>query len=256
MTRRSWVPIVSVLFLAACREADAPLSPGSGNGYLYVASDPPGGHIVIDGQDRRRVTPDTIYGLAGRHTVTVWLDSAGDRYSYSVPLDVRRDSVTRIDGPLMLGRCTTTCGAIGTHTPHRMRFTRSAAGPLFYKGATNAGLVWPWSSGKSYTANGLPVFGGMMSGRDAVSLGIYDLSYLVGRPFPRTTQGTDWFALRQTFWVMPPALLQSVATVRGIEVYEEVIGRTSENDVLLVRVVFRNVTHSALYQATDPYMPA
>jgi len=253
--KRSWVHVLSALLVVSCREADAPLSPGGG-GYLHIASDPPGGHIVIDNQDRRRVTPDTIYGLSGRHALTVWLDSAGDRYSYSVSLDLRRDSVLRVNGPLMLSRCTTTCGAVGTHTPHRVRFTRSAAGPLFYKSGTSGGLLWPWSSGNSYSANGLPVFGALMAGRDAVSLGIYDLSYLVGRPFPRTTQGTDWFSLRQSFWVLPPALLQASATVRGIEVQEEVIGRSSENDVLLVRVMFRNVTNREIYQATDPYMPA
>lgn len=246
--------LVLLVALTACREADAPLSPVSGNGYLQVSSDPAGATIFIDGQDRHKVTPDTVHGVYGRHTIQVQMDSAGNRYSYTVQLDLHPDSVVRVDGPLMLARCTDRCAANDLHTPHRMRFGRSASGPLFYSSTTNRGLVWPWASGNSYSANGLPVFGAQL-GSSPVSLGLYDLTYLVGRPFPRTTVGADWFSLRQSFWVLPPTQLMQLATVRGLEVQEEVIGRSSTNDVLVLRIVFRNVTHLPSYQATDPFMP-
>lgn len=252
--KRSWFPLVLLLF-SACREADAPLSPSGGAGYLEIASDPAGASIFVDGKDRKKITPDTVHGLHGRHTIQVQMDSAGNRYSYSVQLDLNRDSIVRVDGPLMLARCAPSCAAGEQHTPHRMRFSRSASGPLFYTSGSNRGLVWPWSSGNSYSSNGLPVFGAQLGGTSPVALGVYDLTYLVGRPFPRTTVGSDWFSLRQSFWVLPPVHLMQQATVRGLEVQEEVIGRSSTNDVLIVRITFRNVTNQPSYKATDPYMP-
>ena len=248
--------LLTALGLTACSDAESPLQ-SSGPGFLEVSSDPQGARIFVDDVDRGRITPDTLDGLGGRHTIRVQADSAGNTYAYLVMVDVKPDSVTRIDGPLMLNRCGVTCGWVRQHTPNRIRFGRSAAGPLFYTSGQGAGIVWPATSGNSYASIGTPIIAGVMNNRDTVSLGIYNLSYLVGRPFPGvSTTAASSFVLNQSHWLLPPSSLMQFATMRGIEIREQVTGSAAQEDALLVRITFRNVTNSAAYRATDPYAPS
>src|SRR5262245_21521150 len=122
---------ILVLLAAACSDQDSGTNV-NGAGYIEIGSDPQGAKIFVDGNDRHKVTPDTIRGLSGRHDISAFLDSAGGRYGFMINLNVRPDSIVRFNGPLMLGRCGTTCGAIRNHVPNRISFSRSAAGPLLY----------------------------------------------------------------------------------------------------------------------------
>jgi hypothetical protein len=245
---------VALLAVAACSDGDPPpTDPGSGTGFVEVRSDPSGGRVFLDGQDRGRVTPDTIRGLSGRHEILVRIDSAGATYGYRVQLTVPPDSIVRVTGPLMLARCVqNSCPLVEAHTPNRIRFSRSPAGPLFYTTGAGNGLLWPVANANSYASNGVPVFAALIGGTDSVSTGIYDMAYYAGRPFPSVRIAADLFSLRQSFWVLPPPAFLNFVTARGMEITEEVIGSPNRDDVVVVRVTFRNVTDRESYRASDP----
>jgi hypothetical protein len=220
---------------------------------VEIGSEPQGARIFVDGKDRHKLTPDTIRGLSGRHDVSAFIDSAGARYGFMINLDVRPDSIIRFNGPLMLSRCAATCGALKNHTPNRIFFSRSAAGPLLYTDGSSSGLRWPSTTPNGYASIGAPLFAGIMVGADTVALGIYDLTYYAGRPFPQVQTANNLFTMRQSYWLLPP-VLQSL-TVRGIEISEEVIASSLVEDVLVVKLVFRNITNKPAYRAADPLMP-
>jgi hypothetical protein len=69
-------------------------------------------------------------------------------------------------------------------------------------------------------------------------------------------QTPDRIELTQTTWVVPPSANLQRATVRGIEVVEHVVATTALEDVLLIRLTFRNITNLPLYAALDPTVPA
>jgi hypothetical protein len=247
--------LLSVLVLATCSDGEGPIGP-PGVGYVEVDSDPRGANIFVDGQDRRKVTPDTLHGLSGTREITVRLDSAGGAYGYRVQLRIERDSIVRITGPLTLGRCDPQCPLVREHTTSRIRFSRAPAGPLFYRDGTGEGAFWPGTTTNSYSSVGVPMFSALLDGEVPIALGIYDLEYLAGRPFPSTASTTNTFSLQQSFWLIPPAAVLGLPTVRGLEVSQQVMGAAGIEDAVVLRLVFRNITNRPAYQATDPFAPA
>jgi hypothetical protein len=250
--KRAAIGVLLTLTLAGCSDEDSGTNV-SGAGWVEIGSEPQGARIFVDGKDRHKLTPDTIRGLSGRHDVSAFIDSAGARYGFMINLDVQPDSIIRFNGPLMLSRCSNTCGALKTHTPNRIFFSRSAAGPLLYTDGSGTGLRWPATTSNSYASIGAPLFAGIMLGADTVSLGIYDLTYYAGRPFPQVQVATNLFTLRQSYWLLPPML--QTTTVRGIEITENVVASPNVDDVLVVKLVFRNITNKAAYRAADPLVP-
>ncbi len=251
--RRATSVVVLLLSLAACSDEDSGTNV-QGAGYIEIASDPQGAKLFVDGADRHKVTPDTLRGLSGRHDISAYLDSAGGRYGFLISLDVRPDSIYRFSGPLMLSRCGSACGVIKSHTPNRIVFSRSASGPLLYTDGSGTGLRWPSTTTNTYASIGAPLFAGLMGGRDTVALGVYDLTYYAGRPFPEVIVANNLFSLKQTYWLLPPAL--QALTVRGLEISEQVIAASTVDDVLVVRLVYRNITNRPAYRAADPLMPS
>ncbi|MGH8437179.1 MAG: hypothetical protein ACRERX_22580 [Pseudomonas sp.] len=219
---------------------------------MEIDSDPRGASILVDGQDRRKVTPDTVHGLSGLHEFSVRRDSAGASYGYRVQLRVARDSVVQINGPLTLPRCAEQCPLFREHTASRVRFSRVPAGPLFYRDGTGDGAHWPNTTNNSYVSTGIPLFAALLDGQAPIALGIYDYNFLAGRPFPSVSPTSNPFTLRQSFWVLPTLALLNAPTMRGLEVSEEVLAGTVD-DVVVVRVVFRNITTRPAYQAADPF---
>jgi hypothetical protein len=253
--RSACCALLIVAGLAACGDDSDPIRPGGGAAIVEIDSDPRGASIFVDGQDRRKVTPDTLRGLSGNHEFIVRRDSAGASYGYRIQLRIAGDSVTRINGPLMLTRCSQQgCPLISEHTVSRIRFSRSPAGPLFHQAGTGGGAFWPGTTSNSYVSTGVPVFA-MQIGQNPFALGIYDHEFLAGRPFPQVTSAAGAFSLRQNFWLIPPPVLLDFPTVRGLEVSEEVIGTPGIDDAIVVRVVFRNITNRPAYQAADPIVP-
>ncbi|MGH7463379.1 MAG: hypothetical protein ACREMA_20410, partial [Longimicrobiales bacterium] len=105
---------VLAILLAAC--GDDPIDPGNGTGFIEIDSDPRGAAIFVDGQDRGKVTPDTLHGLSGLREITVRIDSAGATYGYRVQVRTGADSVIRLMGPLTLSRCNQQCPLVTEHT--------------------------------------------------------------------------------------------------------------------------------------------
>ena len=243
--------LAALVLIGGCKDDPIPTEPG-GAGWVEIDSDPRGANIFVDGQDRRKVTPDTIHGLSGLHEFSVRRDSAGGSYGFRVQLQIQRDSVVRILGPLILPRCDGQCPLFREHTASRVRFSRVPAGPLFYRDGTGDGAYWPNTTNNSYVSTGIPLFAALLDGQAPIALGIYDYNFLAGRPFPSVSATSNPFSLRQSFWVLPaPGLLQA-PTMRGLEVTEEVQAGTTD-DVIVVRLVFRNITNQPAYQATDPF---
>ncbi|MGH7468972.1 MAG: hypothetical protein ACRENP_13540 [Longimicrobiales bacterium] len=241
--------------LATCSDGDEPVGP-PGVGYLEVDSDPRGASIFVDGQDRRKVTPDTLHGLRGTRDITVRLDSAGGSYGFRVQLELAPDSIVRVLGPLTLARCNPQCPLVREHTASRIRFGRAAEGPLFYRDGSGNGAFWPNTTTNSYISVGMPMFSALLDGQIPIALGIYDLNYVAGRPFPRVTTTASEFSLNQSFWLIPPGSVLGLPTVRGLEVREEVIAASGNDDVVVVELTFRNITNRLAYQSSDPFAPA
>jgi hypothetical protein len=195
--------------------------------------------------------------------VLVRLERDGVVYGYRTNVDVRGDSLIVIDGPLMMPRCgidaqgsVADCGqkyrTVGT-----LRMGTNPNGALFNFTGSGRGLLYPANTQNTYAAAGLPLIGMLAGTRDTLALGIYDFSYLAGRPAPQVSSTPDAFSLRQSFWVVPPAAVIAVnaPSVRGIEVEEEVIGNAA-SDVVFLKLTFRNITNSIPYQAVDPFVPS
>jgi hypothetical protein len=248
---------VGALLLHACREADGPIGPGGG-ARVFVSSDPGGARILLDGRSTGRRTPDTIAGLSRRHDVAVRLDTLGVAYGFLAQVQADPDDVQRIHGPLVMRCPNTTCWEAQHrfHTVNRLRFATNPVGSLLMRTGVGEGLFWPLGTRNSYVSAAVPVFAAITEGRDTVALGMYDLRYLAGRPAPSVTNEDARFDLRQSHWLLPPVDALTFRTVRGIEIEQHVMGSDAHDDVLLVRLVFRNITQNAAYSAADPIVPA
>lgn len=220
----------------------------------FVTSDPAGGHILVDGRETGRITPDTVTGLLGRHDLMVRLDTLGVSYRYSAQVMVSEpDSTLNISGPLLLRCATDDC--LGTlareFVVNRLKFVTNPGGTLFRGGANGLGLAWPATTNNRYAFAGMP----MISARpypDTIGLGIYDAEYLAGRPLPEIVEDEERVSLRQSMWIVPPVNALSLATIRGIEVEETVLATADVDDVVVIRLVFRNITADSLYRLVDP----
>jgi hypothetical protein len=247
-----------LLLASACRESDGPVGPGSG-ARAFVDSDPPGGRILVDGNSTGRVTPDTIRGLVGRHDVTVQLDTFDTSYGFTARVFLGdTDSVTHIDGPLVMRCGDAVCwsGEFRHYSANRVRFANNPAGSFFLKDGSAEGIIWPSLTNNSYASSGMIGFAGIIGGTDTVALGIYDHHYLAGRPAPQLVQSQDRIDLGLTTWILPPSSTLQRRTVRGLEVRAQATALSVVDDVVVLRIVFRNITNRRLYAALDPTVPA
>ncbi|MGH7446422.1 MAG: PEGA domain-containing protein [Longimicrobiales bacterium] len=261
MRRRTAVLYAGALILAGCREGDGPADPSLTDARVYITSSPNGAQITVDNRNTGLVTPDTVALRRGDRAVALRLDSAGYTYEYGVTLQVERlDSVVDVHLPLGM-QCLNTIGScFSAARRHRttggLTFASSAVGSLFQWGGSGQGLLWPASTTNSYASAGMPVFAALAD-EVPVALGVYDQSMLAGLPAPRVTQTDGSFRLEQRAWVVPPPSgLVRPATVRGILIEEEVMGRDSVNGVLVVRLTFRNVSDDTLVHRYAPHIPA
>lgn len=248
------------LSAVSCRQADAPAGPG-GNARVEVTSDPSGAQIFLDGTNTGKVTPDLLRDLIGLHEVLVRMDRDGVTYGYRTNVDVKGDSLHKIYGPLTM-RCTTETCSINFsryHTLGTLRISSNPNGSLFNydAGQTNKGLLYPAGFTDAYVSLGTPVIAMLAGARDTLGLGIYNSTYLAGRPAPAVTQLADKFTLRQQMWVVPPTdvIVTGAPTARGIQVDEELIGVSATSDVAYLKLTFTNITNKASYQAADPIVP-
>ena len=247
--------------VSGCREADRPAGPVFG-GRVAVDSDPQGAVIYVDTTRRAETTPDTLDDVpVGTRIIGAWRDSAGVQYGFAMRVEVPREGLVEVSGPL-LARCFDTgCYAdiVQQYTVNSMRFATTPTGRLFYVDGSDGGLYWP-STTNSYLATGTPIFAGVSSATSReVATGAYAYQidetiyeYLAGRPAPQVEQTAEQFSLTQTSWVLPPGTLVMASTVRGLEITQQVIGRADPDGVLLVRLTFRNITNDPLYRRMDP----
>jgi hypothetical protein len=252
--------------LAACQETDPPVGPNE-NG-IDVTSDPEGALIILDGTDTRKLTRSVITDFDRTrtlHEVLVRLEKNNIIYGFRTQVDMTGDSTHHVSGPLLSQRCTdlkAKCEGQTYHTlggsPGTLRVSTNPNGALFYFDGTSQGLQFPanQSNSKGYVVLGMPVVG-MLAARDTLSLGIYDVGYMAGRPSPTVVSALDRYTVKQSFWIVPlqSVIAANVPTVRGIEVEEELIGLASTNDVAFIKLTFRNITNTASYQAVDPFVP-
>jgi hypothetical protein len=250
--------LLLVLVLAACREDDGIIGE-TGGSRAFVVSDPPGARILVDERATGRFTPDTVGGLAGQHNITARFDSVEATYGFNaLVLFPGSDTTIDITGPLLFRCAEVLCyqNVFQYYAVNRARFASNPVGVQFLEDGTGGqGLLWPSVSNNGYVSGGMPVFAGMMLG-DTVSLGAYDTQYFAGRPAPTVTQSADSVAIRQTTWILPPAQLLQFVTARGLAIDQHVISVQRVDDVVAIRLVFRNITADPLYQRVDPAMPA
>lgn len=255
MSYRSLTFLCVVLLVAGCREDDD-LVGETGGSRAFVVSDPQGARILVDERETSRFTPDTIRGLSGQRTITTRFDTANATYGYSALVTFTgNDTTVDIAGPLLYRCDQTLCyqNAFLHHAANRVRFANNPVGVQFLEDGTGGqGLLWPSVSNNGYVSGAMPLFAGMMLG-DTVSLGAYDTPYLAGRPAPTVTQSGDSVAIRQTTWVLPPPPLLQFVTVRGLAIDQHVIATQRTDDVVAIRLVFRNITGEPLYQLVDPH---
>ncbi|MBI4410621.1 MAG: PEGA domain-containing protein [Gemmatimonadetes bacterium] len=256
MSSRILATALALIALAGCREPDRPTGPGPEGG-LFVDSDPPGAAIIVNNRETGLRTPDTVRDVkAGEHEVRVLLDTAGLTYGFTARVQVVASTLSELFGSLLL-RCGTTCPEITRYLePNRIRFATNPAGLFLYIEGQGAGLLWPGPTGNSYASVGAPVFAAVVpEGADTVGLGPYDSRYLAGRPAPSLTGTGGDLTLEQTAWVLPTSAALSLPTVRGIAIAQRVLARSTVDDVVVFRLVFRNVSATKAYRAMDPVAP-
>jgi hypothetical protein len=247
------IAVALVLGVTACREPDGPIQ--SGNGSVYVTSDPPGARIFLDNSDTGRLTPDTIHNLSGTHDFSVQLDTFQAVYGYAARLFVGEPRLYRLDGPLVNRCADNLCLAnpFRHYSVNRIRFANNPVGTLFLERGTGGnGLLWPSGTSNSYAAGSMVGFAGIVDGSDTVAIGVYDNSWLAGRPAPEVVQTADSLTVTQTTWILPAPNAINRPTVRGISVRQELLATAALDDVVLLRLTFRNVTADPLYRALDP----
>src|SRR5688572_5477961 len=254
--------VVVALALVSCRESDQVVEPGE-NARIEVTSDPEGGTIFLDNKATGKVTPDLLRDLIGLHEVLVRIERDNIVYGFRASVDVKGDSLHRVQGPLTMRCASESCWG-PTRRYHEingstgLRPSTVPNGALFFYDASEKGLYWPVGSVNGYASIGLPMVAALAGARDTLALGIYDVGYLAGRPAPQVTSTADRYTLRQTFWILPPSevILTLSPTIRGIEVEEELIGTSATNDVAFIKLTYRNITNRASYRAMDPIVPS
>lgn len=259
MNRRALAGIVAIaLALAACRESDEVASPGE-NARVEVSSDPDGATIFLDGVNTGRTTPSLLRDLIGLHEILVRLDRDNVVYGYRAQVDIKGDSLHRVSGPLIMRCASVPCAQASHryHTLNSMRVSTNPNGALFYYDASEKGLYWPANTVNPYASIGAPLIAMLSGVRDTLALGIYDVSYFAGRPAPSVTQSSERYSLKQTMWVVPPTdvIANFVPTARGIEVQEELIGTSAQNDAAFIKLTFTNITNRTTYRDIDPIVP-
>jgi hypothetical protein len=248
----------TVTLLAAGCDREGPGGP-SAAGRVAVESDPPGARILLDGRNTGRRTPDTISGLTRRHDVAARIDTLGIAYGFLAQVVAHPDTIRSVFGPLVMR-----CGAEACwenthryHSPFGVRFASNPVGALFLRdGRGGSGLFWPAGTTNGYVSGGMPVFAAVADARDTVALGIYDQRYLAGRPTPETRSNGSSFELLQSTWILPPVDALTFRTARGIEIEQHLVTGSGLEDVIIVRLVFRNISATRAYQAVDPIVPA
>jgi hypothetical protein len=246
---------LALLLLIGCREADRPTGPGQGAG-ITLDSDPPGARIFIGGKDTGFRTPHTFLDLsAGVHDIRVQIDTMGLLYGYQTRINLpATDTVVDLTGPLLLRCADEACQrALARYRRGAgIEFATNPSGMLLFEAGSGSGLFWPAGSSNSYVAVGAPVFAGVPMGTGSpVALGPYSMGYVAGRPFPEAT-AAGGVTFRQATWILPPGQLLGIRTVRGLEIGQTVIAHDDVPDVLLIRLVFRNITNRPSYRAADP----
>ena len=261
MPRRVLLAAVLVLVASGCREADGPAGPGANAVPVLIESDPAGARILVDERDTQQRTPDTVRINPGEHTLRLSLDTMALRYEYRALLRLQSsDSVPRLRGTLTLqcplenaSSCHT--AARRQHEASGMRFATSAFGALFFWSGSGQGLLWPATSSNSYVSSGMPVLAGNAN-NDAVALGVYDHGFVAGRPVPEVRNASGSFELTQHTWILPPFhTLIRASTVRGIQVTERLIARSDVNGAVVMRLTFRNISHTPEYRRVAQHLP-
>ena len=99
---------------------------------------------------------------------------------------------------------------------------------------------------------------GVAGTRDTLAFGIYNVNFMAGRPSPQVTQTADRFTLTQSYWVVPTEFVRfspGQPAIRGIEVQEELIGMSAQQDIAFIKLTFTNITNNPSYQTLDPFLP-
>jgi hypothetical protein len=226
---------------------------------VFVSSDPQGARLIVDDRDTGLRTPDTLRGLGGRHNISAQLDTFGATYGFTARVFLANvDSLFTITGPLVNRCAEVLCysNQFRHYSVNRVRFAANPVGNFFFeRGSGGEGLLWPSGTNNSYASGSMVGFAGILS-FDTVALGIYDTGYLAGRPIPELTQTPERIDLIQSTWIVPSPQSVMRPTVRGIEVSEHLMATQANDDLVLVRLVFRNITNQSLYAALDPTVPA
>jgi hypothetical protein len=248
-----------ILTAAGCQDDEDTFTPGE-NTRLEIGSDPAGANILLNRSATGKVTPATIFDIAGEQDIEVRLERDGIAYGYRAEnVDVKGDSLHRVFGPLMFRCANELCALASARTRDlgRLRVITQANGALFMKGGNGEGLLWPLGSSNSYASIGMPLIAMLSGNRDTLALGIYDRDYLAGRPEPTVTTTGDQTTVRQSTWLVPPQelILANSPTVRGIEVEEQLIGNAN-SDVVFIKLKFTNITNRESYRAADPVVPS
>lgn len=258
-----WAPLLGLAGALACGNTDGGQGPADGTERVFVTSDPMGARIRVDDRDTGLRTPDTVADLTpGTHVIGVRLDTGGISYGVNRSVQVPQGGgVQRLDLPL-LARCQTPGCLPQFSTFHEIAGVRFATNPVampFYRDGAGGGLVYPAASGNSYASLGSAVFAGYPSqgGPDPVSLGVYPydqanpVPYWTGRAAPSDSTSANRFVHRQSLWILPPDYFLGITTVRGFEIDQRLEGRGDVDGVIVVRVVFRNITDREAYRALD-----
>lgn len=258
------LPVAWILALAltttGCRESDGPSGNQPSNAALAIDSDPAGARIWIDDQDTGLTTPDTIRDVAaGVRDVVVQREISGWPYWYRALVNVRpSDGVIDVSGPLILRCQMSECvrEISRYHEAAGIRMALNPIGPLFLREGKGEGIFWPASSGNSYASLGGAVFAGVIEQTDdTVSLGPYDMIYLVSRPAPTVQTNGGALDARHTAWVLPPGGLVFAPTVRALALDYHVTAANAAEGVVIVSVTFRNISNGHWYRIMDSQMP-
>jgi hypothetical protein len=258
-------PVVLVcLSIVACSDPGRPTGPGLGSN-IFVDSDTRGATIVLDGTATTRVTPDTLKGVTDAdHDIGVVMTKSG--VIYGATIHVTKGAIPTSLVIPVIARCTSV-QCVNTSSSYvtsgTIKHGVSALGSTFLSDVTGAGgLIWPATSHNNYASIGGPVFAGVATGSTTpVALGVYTYTQSVPIPYwagrlvnpplfdPKATT-------QLTSWVVPPPPYQTLTTVRGLEVTQELTTSALVPDAIMIRVVFRNITNKPLYQALDTRVPA
>ncbi len=229
---------------------------------MFVDSDPPGAHILVDQKDTGHLTPDTVRRIGGQRQISVQIDTFQALYGFTARVFVPdNDSVLTLSGPLV-NRCGDgLCYAnqFRHYAANRVRFADNPVGTFFLERAAPGGgngILWPDITNNSYATGSMVGFAGILGGRDTVALGIYDNVYLAGRPTPVVVQTADRLDITHDTWIVPPPGALGRPTVRGIQISEHAVASKAVEDVVLLHLTFTNITNNPLYRSLDNTIPA